>query len=252
MKSTTLEMARRVAPELATVHGARVGLELMKLLKEAHPARGLRLLQKVGALEVVLPEIATLVGVPQPEAHHPEVDTFEHVCLALEVASRLSSDVLVRFGVLVHDLGKGVTPAHLLPQHLKHEEAGVPLVRALCKRLHLPREFETFGVQAAEFHTHLHRFDELRAGSVVTLFKTLRAMQHPEVLTRLCLVSEADARGRLGREGDAYPQAAKAQACLTALKAVDVTAVVARAKSPTHVPEMVMQALVEAVKKAKA
>jgi hypothetical protein len=47
----------------------------------------------------------------------------------LKQAARLSGDSRVLFAALTHDLGKGVTPAHILPGHRGHESAGLPLVR---------------------------------------------------------------------------------------------------------------------------
>ena len=71
------------------------------------------------------PELDRLYGIPQPPEHHPEVDTGRHVELALRLAAEFSKDPKVRYAVLVHDLGKGLTPKEEWPQHFKHEERGV-------------------------------------------------------------------------------------------------------------------------------
>ncbi len=57
---------------------------------------------------------------------------------AARTAVNLGGGVAVRFAVLMHDLGKGITPADVLPSHHGHEDAGVALVEQLCARLRVP------------------------------------------------------------------------------------------------------------------
>ena len=61
--------------ELATLASERVWQELARGLMEAHPSRMLAVLRDCGALAALLPEVDALFGIPQPPAHHPEVDT---------------------------------------------------------------------------------------------------------------------------------------------------------------------------------
>lgn len=80
-------------------------------------------LREVCALKTLFPEIDRLFGVPQISQWHPEVDTGVHVMLVLDQAARLTDDLAVRFAVVCHDLGKGTTPADILPSHKGHENA---------------------------------------------------------------------------------------------------------------------------------
>ena len=73
-------------------------------------------------------ELEALRGVPQPKDHHPEGCVLTHSLMALEVVCRQDYDAGIRFAVLVHDIGKGVTPAEKLPKHHGHGKAGVPLI----------------------------------------------------------------------------------------------------------------------------
>ncbi len=53
----------------------------------------------------------------------------------------MSSNIIrldVRFAVLVHDLGKALTPVEELPRHIMHEERGIKPVNELCDRLKVP------------------------------------------------------------------------------------------------------------------
>jgi tRNA nucleotidyltransferase (CCA-adding enzyme) len=126
--------------------------------------------------------------------------------MALQRAAELSTDPLVRFGVLVHDLGKGVTDKALLPQHIGHEKAGLPLIDALCQRLRLPNLYRQFGHACSEFHLHAHRAFELKAKTLLRLLENLGAFRNPENLQRFLIACQADAQGRRQRQSQPYPQ----------------------------------------------
>jgi len=184
----------------------RVWAELEKAMRAPYPDRFISSLREMKALEVLFPEIDRLFGVPQPEVHHPEIDTGIHLLLSLQRAAQLSEDPLVRFGVLVHDLGKGITRKAMLPRHIGHEKAGVTLVDALCKRWRIPKAYQQFGRICSTFHLHTHRAYELRPDTLVKLFESIGAFRDTENLNRFLLVCQADAQGRKGLETKPYPQ----------------------------------------------
>ncbi|MGR9087662.1 MAG: multifunctional CCA addition/repair protein, partial [Gammaproteobacteria bacterium] len=62
----------------------RVWAELLKALIEPSPSEFFLTLRSCHALAVIFPEIERLFGVPQPEKHHPEIDTGVHIMLCLE------------------------------------------------------------------------------------------------------------------------------------------------------------------------
>jgi tRNA nucleotidyltransferase (CCA-adding enzyme) len=107
----------------------------------------------------------------------------------------------------MHDLGKAVTPKEHWPSHRGHEEAGVPLVEALCARLRVPNGFRELAVLGARHHAVVHRAAELRPDTILKLLETTDAFRRPERFTELLLVCESDARGRTGLEAQPYPQA---------------------------------------------
>jgi tRNA nucleotidyltransferase (CCA-adding enzyme) len=128
--------------------------------------------------------------------------------MALRAAVKLGGGVAVRFAVLMHDLGKGTTPPEVLPSHHGHEDAGVALVETLCARLRVPNQLRELAVITARYHTHVHRALELRAATVLKTLESCDALRRPERFADFLLACEADARGRLGFEERAYPQAA--------------------------------------------
>jgi tRNA nucleotidyltransferase (CCA-adding enzyme) len=199
----------------------RVWAELERALGEDRPSVFFKVLRGCGALARLFPEIDALYGVPQPENHHPEMDTGVHAMMVLEAAARLTSDTRVRFAALVHDLGKGRTPESEWPRHIGHEEQGVALVQDLCRRLRVPNDYRDLGVLTARFHAHCHRAAELKPTTLLELLEALDAFRRPERVEQFLLACEADARGRSGHADAAYPQAGIVRRAFAAAAAVD-------------------------------
>lgn len=205
---TTQLMQRMVSSgEVDSLVPERVWKELERALATEHPQRFFEVLRDCNAQQKLFPEIDCLFGVPQPEKHHPEIDTGIHTLMVLENCARLTDSTVVRFAALVHDLGKGVTPRHEWPKHINHEENSVPLVKAMCKRLRIPNEYRDLGILVARYHLHCHRALELKASSVLKLLKNLDAFRKPDRVEQFFIACEADARGRKGFENRDYPQA---------------------------------------------
>ena len=198
----------------------RVWQELARGLMESQPARMFEVLRDCGALAVVLPELDRLWGVPQTASHHPEIDTGVHVMLVLQMAARLQAPLPVRWACLMHDLGKGETPADLLPRHLGHEQRSARLLRAVGQRLRVPTDCTELAEVVAREHGHIHRSAELGAAALLRLLQRCDALRKPERFAQVLLACECDARGRLGFEHSAYPQRARLQAALGAAQSV--------------------------------
>ena len=194
--------------ELADLVPERVWQEMRRALASERPSAFVRTLHDCGALEVVLPEVEALYGVPQRAEYHPEVDTGVHVELVCDMAARLApGDDLIGFAALTHDLGKAMTPTDVLPKHIGHEQAGVAPLRALCERLRIPTGHRQLAEVACREHLNVHRFDELRATTVVKLIERCDGFRKPDRIDRLATVCEADKRGRAGLQQQPYPQA---------------------------------------------
>lgn len=192
--------------ELTALVPERVWQETERALGESRPDVFFSTLRDCGALQVIFPELAALYGVPQPPRWHPEVDTGVHVMLALRYAADTGATTAVRFAVLMHDLGKALTAPEHWPSHRGHEEAGVPVIEALCARLKVPNAFRDLAVLTARHHAVVHRAAELRPATMLKLFEAADAFRRPERFEEMLAACEADARGRTGLEDDPYPQ----------------------------------------------
>jgi tRNA nucleotidyltransferase (CCA-adding enzyme) len=170
----------------------------------------------------LLPELDALFGIPQPEFFHPEIDTGVHMLMVMEQAVKLSSAVTVRFAALVHDLGKGTSPRELWPAHTGHEERGVALIDALCERLRVPNDCRELAVIVSRQHTRCHKAMKHKAEDLFTTLENCDALRRGDRFEQFLLACEADARGRLGLERRAYPQAQRLRGALEAARKAEV------------------------------
>ena len=213
----TLALMRDIADqgELDHLVPERAWTEIRKAMGSQHPSVFIEVLRACDALGHLLPEVECLFGIPQTERYHPEIDTGVHLLLALDQAARLSGEEDVATAVLFHDLGKGVTPADVLPSHVGHEKAGLPLVEAVCERYRVPNHTRRLALQVCAHHLDCHRLMEARPKTVYRLLEQLDALRQPNIESFL-LACEADYRGRAGLQERPYPQADRLRRALAA------------------------------------
>ncbi len=207
----------------------RVWQELARGLMEATPSRMFAVLRDCGALARLLPEVDRLWGVPQRADYHPEIDTGVHLMMVLDMAARLHASLPVRFACLGHDLGKGTTPADVLPRHLGHEQRSAALVREVGARLRVPVACRELADVVAREHGNVHRSAGLDAAAIVRLIERCDGWRRPERFDEMLLACECDARGRLGLGESEYPQRARLARALSIARAVDTAEVAAQA-----------------------
>lgn len=229
----------------------RVWQELSRGLMETRPSRMVEVLRDCGALKVLLPEVDRLWGVPQPAAHHPEVDTGVHLMMVLDMAARLQAPLPVRFACLVHDLGKGTTRADELPRHIGHEQRSARLLQAVCERWRIPVELRELADVVAREHGNIHRSADLGAAALMRLLERCDALRKPGRFAQVLLACECDARGRLGFEDRPYPPRERLQRVLDAALAVPTRpiaeAAVQRGAIGPKIGEAIARARTEAI-----
>jgi len=236
------------ADEVDALVPERVWSEIERALNEPRPSTFFTTLRECGALARILPEVDALFGVPQPEHYHPEIDTGIHTMMVLDSAALLSTDPEVRFAALCHDLGKGNTPRDKWPSHYGHEERGVKLTETLCKRMRVPKRFQTLAILVARYHTHCHRAAELRSTTLLKTLESLDAFRRPERLEQFLTACKADARGRTGYEACDYPQAALFSLACHVANAVDIRTIVAQGHSGKALADEIHTARARAIK----
>lgn len=219
----TAELARAEAPHAAEPAGERQLLELRQLVGGPDPLRGMALLRDLGLMPVVLPELEQLRGVEQGPNHH--LDVYGHTLAVLErtleveadlerfggvraaeieallaepLADEMTRATALRFGALLHDVGKPATRSegNGYVTFVGHDHDGAEMVGSLCRRLHASRDL-TRHLQGLTLH-------HLRLGFLVheaplpprRVHEYLRATEPVEVdVTLLTVADRLSARG---------------------------------------------------------
>ncbi len=155
--AATFEALSPAASGLEAVAVERIRDELTKLLVSEHPARGLDLALRSGALTVVLPEVAALDGVEQPSFH--DLDALAHT---IQTVSNVAPTPVLRWAALFHDVGKGPTRSVEAGGRIRffgHAKAGAALAEAACRRLRLSKADTAAIVHLVQEHMRLGELD---------------------------------------------------------------------------------------------
>jgi poly(A) polymerase len=166
LDARTKELARTNAAHAADPAGERQFAEFSGIVAGPDPLGGIRLMEDLGLLAVVLPELETLRGVVQNPNHH--LDVYGHTLAVLEewlgiesdlpafagdltaeveeflaepLANELTRKDALRFGALFHDLGKPETRGEGsgYVTFIGHDEVGARIIASICRRLRTSR-----------------------------------------------------------------------------------------------------------------
>ena len=132
----------------------RIHDELMKILASERPYDGIMLLQDTGLLKYILPELLEGIDVSQkrPGRHHTE-DVFTHNVLSLKYCP--STDPIVRFATLIHDVGKprvASTDNEGFVIFYNHEIMGARMANEICDRLRFSKKDKQKIVKLIRWH----------------------------------------------------------------------------------------------------
>jgi len=234
--------------ELQHLAAERVWREIETALRTEKPSVFVSVLRECGALEVLLPEIDCLFGVPQPEKYHPEIDSGIHLLMALDIAADVGKGAAnVVFAVLLHDLGKGITPRQQWPSHQGHESGGLPLVDEVCSRLKVPNAMHDLSRKVCLLHLRCHRMLEVRPQTALRLLEMLDAFRQPEILPDFIAACEADYRGRKGLQDRPYPQGDRLLNVYRAASEIRARDLELKGASGPEVGKRLRQARIEAI-----
>lgn len=249
----TLALMRELSEsgELQALTAERSWKEIARALMEEQPQAFIQVLRDCGALKQLMPELDVLFGVPQPAAHHPEIDTGVHTLSVLEQAARHNQPLTVRWACLLHDLGKGLTPEEEWPRHIAHEHRGLKAIKAVNQRFKVPRDCQELALLVGEYHTHGHRALELKASTLLELLQRFDVYRRPQRFEEFIAACEMDARGRLGLEERDYPQAAYLRGAADAARAVAVQPLVEKGFTGQGLGEAIKRERLSALKDYK-
>jgi len=182
IEERTVALARAAASRAADPAGERQLAELRRLIGGPDPQRGLRLLNELELLPVLLPEVAELQGVEQGPNHH--LDVYDHTIAVLEHTLEVEGDLerfageragevealleepladdatrrtALRFGALFHDIAKPQTKAERdgFVGFRGHDEVGAEVIGEICRRLRASRRLTQHLQGLARHHLRL-------------------------------------------------------------------------------------------------
>ncbi|AYC31321.1 multifunctional CCA addition/repair protein [Pseudomonas cavernae] len=249
----TLALMRQLSAsgELQALTPERSWKEISRALMESRPEVFLRVLRDCGALKELLPEVDALFGVPQTASHHPEIDTGIHTLSVLRQCAEHGQSLSVRWACLLHDLGKGLTPASEWPQHIAHEQRGLKLIRAVNQRCKAPRDCQELALLVGQYHGHGHRALELKASTLLELLHSFDVYRRPQRFEEFIAACEMDSRGRLGFEQRDYPQAAYLRGAAATAREVAAQPLLARGLQGAELGEALKRERLKALKAYK-
>jgi poly(A) polymerase len=224
----TERLTRQAAPGVTQASPERVFAELRRLVIADRVLEGIALADRLGLVAAVLPELAALHGVEQSQYHH--LDVYGHTIEVLseqvqlegrleeifrELAPRLESvleeplaDELtrreaLRFGALLHDIGKprtrGVRPDGRVT-FLGHDAVGEEMVRAVCRRLRASERFSRFLTGVTRHHLVLGFLVHERPLPREVVYRYLKTTSPVEV--EVTLLSCADRLATRGKNAE--------------------------------------------------
>jgi poly(A) polymerase len=224
----TVALARAAADRAGEPAGERQLAELRQLVGGPDPLRGISLLGELGITPVVLPELETLRGVEQGPNHH--LDVHGHTLAVFErtievegnldrfageraadaralldepLADEMSRRTALRFGALLHDIGKPATHA-VLPNgrvtFMGHDKLGEEMVGALARRLRASERFARYVGGLTRHHLTLGFLVHEQPLDRGKVYRYLRRTAPVEV--EVTVLSCADRLATQGRRGE--------------------------------------------------
>jgi poly(A) polymerase len=166
----TADAIRKMAPQITVVSAERIAKEMKQFLVHPRRAHGMRLMDNLGLVEPILPELVPMKGLPQGPPAAPTGDLWEHVLCVLEKLGPAPSFPLA-MAALLHDVGKprtvGRTPDKYTFYH--HEHVGADMADNIAQRLRLSNDERKRIVWLVEKHQILSDAPKMRTSKLKTL-----------------------------------------------------------------------------------
>jgi poly(A) polymerase len=217
----TERLTAAAAERVPEASGERVFAELRRLVLAPHAVPGLALADRLGLLDAVLPELSDLHDVDQSHFHH--TDVYGHTLEVLErlieleaeasgelrevldepLADELTRGEALRFGALLHDIGKPATYSVREDGRVTfigHDRLGEDMVRDICRRLRTSDRLSRFIEGVTRHHLVLGFLVHKRPLDPREVYRYLRRTSPVEV--EVTLLSCADRLATRGKNAD--------------------------------------------------
>jgi poly(A) polymerase len=193
LEAETKRAIRSLAPRIHAVSRERVRDELTRMLTEGRARRAFELLDEMGLLAEVLPEVVRMKGVEQPPQFHPEGDVWVHTLLLLEQLEPGCSMTLA-WGALLHDVGKPPT-FRRAPDRIRfdrHVEVGMAMGAEICRRFRFSNEETRQVLALIENHMRFMDAQRMKASTLKRFFRLERFEEHLALHRMDCLAASGN------------------------------------------------------------
>ena len=191
----TKKSIQKHSKDILKVSPERITAEILKMAKQSGNkfADAIILLDEVGLLEHILPEIVKSKSLPHTLSHHPEGPfVWDHIISALR--SNESNDPIINISILFHDVGKNTTYAlsdEGKHTYLSHEREGIELLDKIAKRMKLDNKTRDTIIFASANHMKMHNFIKMSNSKIIKLIKD----DNWDVLLNVA-IADAKSRGK--------------------------------------------------------
>ncbi|MBO5441646.1 MAG: HD domain-containing protein [Alphaproteobacteria bacterium] len=192
----TMTLCQKMVKEGALSHlsSNRLWQEFEKALSSPNFFRFIETARECGALKAWLPEVEALFAIPERLDYHPEANSGAHTLLALKAAQ--STDSLINFTVLFHDIGKIKTNPAFWPSHHGHDRLGAELIKQIGQRVKFPKEYVAFASFTIARHMLYHQPLNNIKDKLAEIAVSLAHHQKKEYVAKFLSVLNADMLGR--------------------------------------------------------
>jgi poly(A) polymerase/tRNA nucleotidyltransferase (CCA-adding enzyme) len=164
----TLSSITTNASNLSRISAERISEEFVKIINSATPMQGIVLLERLGLIEYILPEIKDSIGCEQGGAH--AYDVYEHILRTLQAAADKGFSTELRLAALLHDIAKPATRRtggkNKEFTFFGHEVVGARMAKQILERLKMPRETIDIVEKLVRWHMFFSDPDEITLSAV--------------------------------------------------------------------------------------
>lgn len=170
---TTLAVIKKKAKKILEITSERINEEFTKIIMSDNAEPGIRLMQEIGLLKSLIPELEAGVGVSQNKAHIYEV--FDHSVRALGVAAKNKYKLEIRLGALFHDIGKPTTKEIKDGEatFYNHDQEGAKITKQILKRLNYSNNIIKTVVHLVRYHMFYYALDTVTDAGVRRLLNRI-------------------------------------------------------------------------------
>ena len=213
--------------EIKSISQERIVMEIIKVLETDNPSNFFKVLKRLDILDIVLDDIDKMIGKEQSLIHHSEGDIFNHTMFVLDEISKITKDPMIKFGALLHDVGKAYTYEQTIKDGRDIKEAfygheDKDLVDSILKKykedLKFPIKYVDFASRASKMHHYIHNAESLNPKKLTKIMLDKTLIRNREELENLIMVAKADSYGRLSQQTKTKPETLSQEEILEAFE----------------------------------